>query len=66
MVNGNQVNNQTTDNKEYEIVSSNEKCINCRFQIKTILEELNQINISCKHPKGPGNPVHCIYFKNKY
>jgi len=63
MVNGNQV--KTTDS-EYEIISSNEKCINCRFQIKTILEELNKINISCKHPKGPGNPAHCIYFKSKY
>lgn len=48
---------------EYEVISSNEKCVRCRFQYKIILDELNQINISCRHPKGPGSPVHCIYFK---
>jgi hypothetical protein len=51
------------ENTEYEIISSNERCINCRFQCKIILEDKNQINITCKHPKGPGSPVHCIYFK---
>jgi hypothetical protein len=56
-------NDETVQNEEYEIISSNEKCIKCRFQYKIILDELNQINISCRHPKGPGNPVHCIYFK---
>ena len=67
MTETNQVKNHLeSDIEEYEIISSNEKCINCRFQIKTVLEELNQINLSCKHPKGPGSPVHCIYFKSKY
>ena len=51
------------ENGDYEIISSNERCIKCRFQCKTILEDTNQINITCKHPKGPGSPAHCIYFK---
>lgn len=51
------------ENMDYEIISSNERCIKCRFQCKTIFEDKNQINITCKHPKGPGNPAHCIYFK---
>ena len=64
MNNKNNVNGvQMDENLEYEIISSNERCIKCRFQCKTILEDINQINISCKHPKGPGSPVHCIYFK---
>ncbi len=36
---------------DYEIISSNERCIKCRFQCKTILEDTNRINITCKHPK---------------
>lgn len=64
MNNTNQVEkDEKVKDTEYEVISSNEKCVRCRFQYKIILDELNQINISCRHPKGPGSPVHCIYFK---
>lgn len=55
---------ETIKEEDYEIVSSNDKCIDCRFQCKIIVGPAKQVNISCKHPKGPGNPDHCIYFKN--
>jgi len=47
----------------YNVFASTEKCINCKFQCKIIVDEKKEINLSCKHPKGPGGPVHCIYFK---
>ncbi|MBI5681322.1 MAG: hypothetical protein HZC47_10540 [Methanobacterium sp.] len=50
--------------EDYEIISSNDKCVECRFQCKVIVTSMKQMNISCKHPKGPGNPDHCIYFKS--
>ncbi len=56
---------QLIENREYEIISSSERCIKCKFQCKIILDDIMQIKISCKHPKGPGNPQHCIYFKKK-
>lgn len=51
------------EGEKFEIISSNEKCLNCSFQCKIIISDMKRISISCKHPKGPGNPVHCIYFK---
>lgn len=51
--------------KDYEIVSPNHRCIECKFQCKVIVDHIEQVNISCKHPKGPGNPQHCIYFRNR-
>lgn len=54
----------TIEEDNYEIISSNKKCIGCIFQLKIALEPQKQINISCRHPRGPGNISHCIYFKS--
>lgn len=51
------------DGEDFEVISSTQRCIQCRFQCKTVLKECKKLNISCMHPKGPGNPEHCIYFK---
>lgn len=51
--------------EEYEISSPSDKCANCLFQCVVVLKDLKKIDISCKHPKGPGKPEHCIYYKEK-
>ena len=50
---------------EYSIISCSDRCNDCLFKCEVLVDEIKQINISCRHPKGPGNPVHCIYFKNR-
>lgn len=49
--------------EEFEVLSSSEKCYHCLFQCKVVIKEKKRISLSCKHPKGPGSPAHCIYFK---
>lgn len=51
------------EGEEFEVLSSNEKCYQCLFQCEVVIKEKKEISLSCKHPKGPGNPTHCIYFK---
>lgn len=55
---------ETVDSEDFEVISCTEECIKCKFQCKTIVTPAKQVNISCRHPKGPGNPAHCIYFKH--
>jgi hypothetical protein len=52
------------EEEEFKVLSSSEKCYKCLFQCKVIIKEKKRISLSCKHPKGPGNHMHCIYFKN--
>ena len=37
---------------------------NVTLNVRLLWTDLRKINLSCRHPKGPGNPVHCIYFRN--
>jgi hypothetical protein len=55
----------THEYENYEIVSSSDNCYDCLFQCKIIVHEKKQISLNCRHPKGPGKPEHCIYFKKK-
>ncbi|MCK9151578.1 hypothetical protein [Methanobacterium alcaliphilum] len=50
---------------EFKIVSSSRECLNCLFNCEIVVEELKEVKIYCRHPKGPGNPEHCIYYKQK-
>lgn len=54
---------KTIHGVELGIVSSSKECYNCLFKCEVVVEEIKQIKIYCRHPKGPGNPEHCIYFK---
>lgn len=51
--------------EEFEVISSSDRCIQCRFQCEIVLDDndTKQIYLSCEHPVGPGDPVHCAYFK---
>lgn len=49
--------------QEFDIIFSSDNCYKCRFQCEIIVEDKKIINLYCKHPKGPGKPEHCIYFK---
>lgn len=53
------------DLSDYKIVSCSDRCNLCFFKCEVVLDDIEQINISCRHPRGPGNPIHCIYFKNR-
>lgn len=52
------------DRNDYKIISSSNRCYKCYFGFKVVLDDIEEINISCRHPGGPGNSIHCIYFKN--
>ena len=56
---------KTKNNEDFEVVSCSDRCKNVYSNVKLLITKLKQINISCRHPKGPGNPVHCIYFKSR-
>lgn len=56
---------KTENGIEYSIISCSDRCNECLFKCEVVVHEIKHINISCRHPKGPGNPVHCIYFKNR-
>ena len=51
------------DVQEFNIISSSENCYKCRFKCEIIDDEEKTINLYCRHPRGPGKPEHCIYFK---
>jgi len=53
------------DQKEYKIISCSDRCSQCYFKYEFVPDDIEQISISCRHPRGPGNPMHCIYFKNR-
>ena len=53
------------NNEEFEIISSSAECYKCLFQCEIIVDEMKQVKLYCRHPKGPGMPEHCIYFKKK-
>jgi hypothetical protein len=53
------------DRSDYKIISNTNRCKKCYFKFEVVLDEIEQINLSCRHPKGPGNPMHCTYFKNR-
>lgn len=50
--------------EDFDVISCSDRCAECFFRCEVVVEEMNTLNISCRHPKGPGNPEHCIYFKN--
>lgn len=56
---------KTINNEDFELISSTDRCIQCKFRYEVILEDIKRISISCKHPRGPGNPLHCMYFKHE-
>ncbi len=56
---------ESKDGEEYELTTPSDKCTECLFQCVVIIKKLKLIDISCKHPKGPGKPEHCIYFKKR-
>lgn len=58
-------NNHTEKNEDYVVVSCSDRCSECLFKCEVVINDMKQINISCRHPKGPGNPIHCIYFKSR-
>lgn len=45
---------KSIDGEDFEVLSSNEKCLNCIFQCEVIIKENKIINIYCQHPEGPG------------
>lgn len=49
--------------EKFEIISSSENCYKCRYRCEIAVKEYNELNIYCRHPKGPGNINNCIYFK---
>ncbi len=51
------------DGQEFNIISSSENCYKCRFKCEIVVNEQKIINLYCRHPRGPGKPEHCIYFK---
>ncbi|MGO9387940.1 MAG: hypothetical protein ACLPWD_07835 [Methanobacterium sp.] len=51
------------NNIDFEVISCTERCIQCKFRYEIVLEDIKRVSISCSHPRGPGNPLHCIYFK---
>lgn len=56
-------NTKIINGQEFNIISCSDNCHKCRFQCEIIVEENKTVNLNCKHPKGPGKPEHCIYFK---
>ena len=56
-------NTKLLNREEFETISSSDNYHKCRFQCEIVVEEKKIINLYCKHPKGPGKPEHCIYFK---
>ncbi|ADZ08669.1 hypothetical protein Metbo_0417 [Methanobacterium lacus] len=52
------------DQTDYKIISNSNRCQKCYFRFEVVLDDIEEINISCRHPMGPGNSMHCIYFKN--
>lgn len=54
---------KTDKYKDYEVISCSDRCYECLFKCEVVINDMKQLNLSCRHPKGPGNPVHCIYFK---
>ena len=52
------------DQIDYKIISNSNRCHKCYFRFEVVLDDVEEINISCRHPMGPGNSIHCIYFKN--
>ncbi|MBP2046180.1 hypothetical protein [Methanobacterium aggregans] len=55
---------EIVDGEEFEVVSCSPRCYKCKFKQKIVVPELKRVSLSCRHPKGPGNPVHCIYFRH--
>ncbi len=51
------------NNEDFEVVSSTDRCIQCKFRYEVILDDVKSINISCRHPRGPVNHLYCMYFK---
>jgi len=55
---------KNNDLSDYEVISCSDRCYKCHFKCEVVMDDVRKINFSCRHPKGPGNPVHCIYFRN--
>jgi hypothetical protein len=51
-------------NEEFEVLSNTYRCSKCKHRQEIVVSDIKCINIACKHPKGPGNPSHCIYFSS--
>ncbi|WP_048188441.1 hypothetical protein [Methanobacterium paludis] len=50
-------------NKEsFEVLSNTYRCSKCKHRHEIVVNNIKRINIGCKHPRGPGNPSHCVYF----
>ncbi len=56
---------QADNYDDFIVISCSDKCNDCLFKCEVVVADMKQVNISCRHPKGPGNPIHCIYFKNR-
>ena len=57
-------NYEMINGEAFEVVSCSPRCNQCLFKQKVVVTEFKRVSLSCRHPKGPGNPVHCIYFKH--
>lgn len=54
---------ETDEFEDFDIITCSDRCTECFFRCEVFVDDINTLNISCRHPKGPGNPIHCIYFK---
>jgi hypothetical protein len=50
------------DGEEFEVLSNTYRCSNCKHHQEIVVTDIKQISIACRHPGGPGNPSHCVYF----
>jgi len=47
----------------FRVVSATGECPLCVYRCEVVVEDLKEVKVYCRHPGGPGNPSHCIYFR---
>lgn len=47
----------------FRIISATGECPVCVYRCEVVIEDLKEVKVYCRHPRGPGNPSHCIYFR---
>lgn len=47
----------------YRIISTTSECPECVYRCEAVLEDTMEVKMYCRHPRGPGNLSHCIYFR---